>query len=212
MRLNEKTIELNFCSQMLLKFGHSLIWFGLTQRQEAKLGFDACTELGGRMLFFQFKASVRLLSSGDRRFNLPHAQLVRLRALASRFPRCVFYVFPLLGTVAELARNPDVVAQSWLLDVGLMPPVAPPTTRTGTLRKNSLHNADVRPGTAILHSEPTQVELVSAATFAESRFSGSDGINRAFESFEAFWEFAQIFKRNAVGCVTVTRPAPSGAG
>ena len=41
MRLSEKTFELNFCSQFAQLWGHyNIKWFGLTQRQEAKAGFD----------------------------------------------------------------------------------------------------------------------------------------------------------------------------
>ena len=201
MRLSEKTLELNFCSQLPWKFGTPLIWFGLTQREEARLGFDACTAIGGRLLVFQFKASSWIMASRARRFYLPHQQLVQLRGVARRYPRSVFYVFPLVGTVSELTSNPDVVAQSWLLDVGLMPVLSLPTTKAGAPRKNEMHYADVFPGNAVIHSEPVQVELASAAAFAKRRFPGADGINWMFQTFDAFWNFGQIFRRMAVGCV-----------
>ena len=54
MRISEKTIELNFCAQATFLCGLGLKWFGLTQRQEAKAGFDACGKLGGRLLILQF--------------------------------------------------------------------------------------------------------------------------------------------------------------
>lgn len=59
MRLSEKTLELNICAQATKYVGAqtNLLWFGLTQKQEACAGFDACTRLGGRLLVFQFKAS-----------------------------------------------------------------------------------------------------------------------------------------------------------
>jgi hypothetical protein len=201
MRLSEKTLELNFCSQLPWKFGAPLIWFGLTQREEARLGFDACTAIGGRLVIFQFKASSWIMASGARRFHLPHLQLLQLQGVARRFPRSVFYVFPLVGTDLELISNPDVVVQSWLLDVGLMPAISLPTTSAGLPRRSGIHYADVLPGNAVIHSEPVQAELVSAAVFAERRFPDARGINWMFETFDSFWNFAQIFRRRAVGCI-----------
>ena len=67
MRVSEKTIELNFCAQFAARYGEPVLWFGLTQKQEARLGFDAWTRMGGRLLVFQFKASNDTLSSGRRR-------------------------------------------------------------------------------------------------------------------------------------------------
>ena len=36
MRLPEKTLELNFCAQFSEAFAGEVIWFGLSQRQEAR--------------------------------------------------------------------------------------------------------------------------------------------------------------------------------
>ena len=81
MKLSEKTLELNICAQVSKHVGtkQQIFWFGLTQKQEAKAGFDACTKLGGRLLVFQFKASNRLLKSKERVFLAPHDQLAALR-------------------------------------------------------------------------------------------------------------------------------------
>lgn len=49
-RLSEKTIEINYCSQLSGVFGGQLLFFGLTQLQEARMGFDAMTSVGGVML------------------------------------------------------------------------------------------------------------------------------------------------------------------
>lgn len=91
MRLSEKTLELNICAQMhsVVSPHTRLLWFGLTQRQEARWGFDACTRLGGRLL--QFKASNRMLRNGARRFQLSHRQLTALQRLAGSYVRTVFY-------------------------------------------------------------------------------------------------------------------------
>lgn len=47
-KISEKTIELTTCAQFGSVFGTSMVWFGLTQRQERQHGFDAGTDLGGR--------------------------------------------------------------------------------------------------------------------------------------------------------------------
>src|SRR5437868_9780797 len=88
MRLSEKTIELNYCAQateIFSSLGRSVIWFGLTQKQEAQAGFDAATRIGGRLLLLQFKASSHNvmipgpLGGLARRFRAKHDQMVRLR-------------------------------------------------------------------------------------------------------------------------------------
>ena len=43
-RLSEKTLELNFASQLNHRCGGTLLWFGLTQKQEAECGFDIATK------------------------------------------------------------------------------------------------------------------------------------------------------------------------
>jgi len=50
VRLSEKTLELNFCAQFSAKAQKRLLWFGLTQKQEAKWGFDAAVKLGARRI------------------------------------------------------------------------------------------------------------------------------------------------------------------
>src|SRR5438552_17474629 len=116
MRLAEKTLELNFCSQFSGVFPGEVIWFGLTQRQEARAGFDAATRLGGRLLIFQFKASSRIFGHA-RRFIAPHQQMVRLQAICMA-GRAIYYVCPLIGTTQEFSEaEGDALSASWLLDV-----------------------------------------------------------------------------------------------
>src|SRR5688500_3952199 len=133
MRLSEKTLEISICAQLAAYTRRRLIWFGLTQKQEAIAGFDVCTRLNGRLLIMQFKASDHLLSSGARRFHLPHDQLMSLTARWQGWTRSVYYVFPLVGNTKEIAANSDLIAQTRLLDVGTLPRIAAPTTRAGTL-------------------------------------------------------------------------------
>jgi hypothetical protein len=152
-RLSEKTLELNFCSQAHSACPSRVVWFGLTQRQEAALGFDAAMELGGRLLIFQFKASTRLLQSGARQFQAPHEQMENLRRRTGSAMRSVFYVFPMLGELAELrAVRGDVLGNSWLLDVTDIPRLARPRRHDGALRLSGNHYVDVDPPQATIHS------------------------------------------------------------
>src|SRR5262245_32723891 len=99
MRLSEKTLELNFCSQFRYLLRRNVLWFGLTQKQEAEAGFDACTKIGGRVIIFQFKAPFQKIGGG-RRFSAQHDQMMNLKKICKeRFS--VFYAFPLIGTTDE---------------------------------------------------------------------------------------------------------------
>jgi hypothetical protein len=179
MRLSEKTLELNLCAQATASVSgrFRLLWFGLTQKQEARAGFDACTRPAGRLLIFQFKASDHLLLGGDRRFLAPHLQMQSLRRIAANRNRSVFYAFPLVGNTLEFATRPDLLPQSWLLDVASLPSVGPPTTRSRSVRRNGCHNVYGRPGFASVWSEPIDAKLVSFAEFVAKGFPGSDGLD-----------------------------------
>ena len=204
MRIAEKTIELNFCAQLNSTAKQHLIWFGLTQRQEAQLGFDACTSIGGRLLILQFKASNYRLKSGHRRFYASHAQMMLLKKLAKR-PRSVFYVLPTVGTTRELAARPDLIAHSRLLDITSIPASMPPPTqgRSSVLRKTGVHYVDVAPsGLATIHSDPVQVQTLLAKEFFSQGLPDAGNVLGRFEdNFAQFWEFRRAFARNALGLV-----------
>jgi hypothetical protein len=178
MRLSEKTIELNFCSQV----GRVLrptFWFGLTQRQEARMGFDAAARIGGRTVVLQFKASANVLQSGVRRFWLPHQQLERLRGLTHPpRMRSVFYVLPNVGTSSE-ARGAawNLLSNTWLLDAADLSAVKAPLTRDGTPRKREIHYADLEPPWVTIHSETVRVEAIPALSFFVDRMPGSEGFD-----------------------------------
>lgn len=55
-RVSEKPIELNFARQLGAWFPGAF-WFGLTQAQEAKNGYDAAFDLRGTLFLFQYKVS-----------------------------------------------------------------------------------------------------------------------------------------------------------
>src|SRR5262249_8554671 len=138
MRLSEKTIELNFCAQMSRRYPGRLLWFGLTQRQEARAGFDACARLGGWLALFQVQASSHDGHAGGR-FHAPHDQLQALRRRV-RPGRRIFYVFPLIGDTYEIVKNGDFLSRSWLLDVAILPNSYPePTTAAGSKRRSGIH-------------------------------------------------------------------------
>ncbi|MBN8769516.1 MAG: hypothetical protein J0I01_16790 [Stenotrophomonas nitritireducens] len=204
MKLSEKTLELNICAQASQHVGpkQQLFWFGLTQKQEARAGFDACTKLGGRLLIFQFKASNRVLKSRKRVFLAPHDQLVALRTQVKGQVRSVFYAFPLVGNTAELKNNPNLLSQTWLVDVATLSSVASPTKRDGTPRKNGCHNVYVSPGKAVFHSKPVDADAIDFSSLLQQGFPGADGLNWQFErSFDRFWEFSKNFSSGARGLV-----------
>lgn len=66
----------------------------------------------------------------------------------------MFVAFPLVGTTAELRRHPDLLAETWLLDVASpsLGNMQPPG------RRNGCHNAYVAPGSIRLCSEPVRGE------------------------------------------------------
>jgi hypothetical protein len=178
MRLAEKTIELNFCAQASTLVHKRVVWFGLTQRQEAAAGFDAITKLNGTLLIFQFKASNNVLRSGARQFVVPHDQMQQLIALARHSRRrSVFYVLPALGESEELrAASGSLVHRTWLLDVTDIPPVAPPTRSDGAPRRSRKHYIDLIPPLVIIHSDPVSAPVVNAAEFV-SDIPGADGVD-----------------------------------
>ena len=204
MRLSEKTIEINICAQINQYMRSRIIWFGLTQAQEAIAGFDTAARLGGKILLFQFKASNHLLRSGERRFHLKHDQLQNLINRLKGCRRSIFYVFPSIGNTYELAKNNgDLISSTKLLDVSNLPnPFPPPITMTKPyrIRKNNTHYADVLNNRVTIHSEPVKADLLSFAHLAETRFKGSDGINslilREDLNFERALELLQAFRKD----------------
>jgi hypothetical protein len=211
MRLSEKTLELNICSQLanFPRYPRStsrrpLLWFGLTQAQEARAGFDAWTRIGGRLFILQFKASDKDVA-GVRRFVLPHPQLAALRKQLRGQRRCVFYVFPLVGTTYELTRSPRIIRHTWLLDVSQLAHIAPPTKADGALRKSQLHYVDIRPGTAIIHSQPSQVQLIGLDDLVDRAFSGGYGFGKEFHSFDRFWSIRRHLSKNSGALVVPSR-------
>jgi hypothetical protein len=179
MRLAEKTIELNFCSQASARLRRPVIWFGLTQKQEARMGFDAITRHRGRLLLFQFKASDTVLQTGERRFSAPDRQLRRLMSVAQHARRrSAFYVLPSIGGSADFGRvGGDLIRNTWLLDVTDIPALPLPSRRDGGPRRNGVHYFYLDPPRVVIRSDPIDPPVVSAADFFRQHAPGSDGLD-----------------------------------
>ena len=119
--------------------------------------------------------------------------------------RGVFYVFPLVGTTFELSRNPDVLAQSWLLDIFDLPDPPPfPTTKSGSPRKSGFHYVDVTPPNAAICSEPFQVPVINAADLLENEIHELGAVNMWFEdNFQAFMGLCRALGPDAFGAVVL---------
>lgn len=166
MRLSEKTLELSLVAQLSGRLGLTEgIWFGLTQKQERQLGFDAASNLGGRLVVFQFKASSiivqpRRFPAPRRRFTVPHQQLLRLQELAEAFPDSVYYVLPNIGTWEELAENWNLVEQTYVLRVASLP-----TLYAAPDNVAQVHYAYIDPPECELRSKPHLSKLLDLAAF-----------------------------------------------
>ena len=210
MRLSEKTIELTFCHQAGNILGFNMIWFGLTQEQESKLGFDVCTRLNGRLFVVQFKASSKTLNrTQERQFKAPHDQMVNLKRLC-RGRRAIYYAFPLAGTTAEIAANPNLMDQTWFLDVNDLPNSIPlPKKKDGTgNRKSGLHYVNVKPGKARICSDEIEVDTSMASSiFKEISNSvngehvGDSRFGIELENPEQYIDYKKNFSRNAFGAI-----------
>jgi hypothetical protein len=138
-----------------------------------------------------------------RRFTAKHKQLTDLQRQCKRGVRGVFYVFPLVGTTLELSANSDLLSQTYLLDVSLIPPLAAPTTKAGTPRKSGIHYAYVAPTKVIFCSEPVKIPLQPASQLVPRWFGDaglvSEGLD--FETFEDLWAFRQYLEPRAAAMV-----------
>lgn len=142
------------------------------------------------------------MRTGERVFMAPHDQLCALRNRAVNSQRSIYYAFPLIGTTAELQADPDLLSQTWLVDVSKLVQVGCPTKSNGQPRRNNCHNVYVTPGHAIFRTKPVPVSANNFQAFVKEGFPGSDGINRSFDiNFQSFWEFSQQLSRGARGLV-----------
>lgn len=165
----------------------------MTQRQEARAGFDAATRLGSsRLLLLQFKAG-RRLSNGQVRFRAPHHQLVSLKERLAPNGRYVFYVLPDITQTSELDRDGSwILSRTWLVDVEKITHLGLP------LRKSQYHHITLEPqmSRVVITSEPRVAPAMKATGFVDEY--GYTSLGRKFSSFELFWSCARLLGRGAV--------------
>jgi hypothetical protein len=153
-RISEKTVELSCSAQIARGMPTLMVWFGLTQKQERVLGFDAATNLGGKAFLLQYKASDWVMKTGKyrghRRFPCQNHQMDALTKQFGGTPNTCFYFFPNLGVLADLiAVGGDFLTNSFLMDVaGIHLPLPAPN-------KKGYHYAHLDAGTP-------QVEITSS--------------------------------------------------
>jgi hypothetical protein len=207
MRISEKTFELNICAQINQNLKKRILWFGLTQTQEAEAGFDAAFRLGGKILMFQFKASNNTLSSGARRFQLEHEQLQNLINRVKGYRRCIYYIFPLIGDTHELnIHKGDYFNTSYALDVSTLPNPFPPPHTKGTKkvpsrpRANNKHYADLLPPIVTIHSDPVEASLIPLNEIVLNNFAGSDDLKSLIfaneRDYKSALQFIEPFRKN----------------
>jgi len=182
MKLSEKTLELNFCYQFPALSKCNVLWLGLTQRQEAQEGFDACAKMHGRLIIFQFKAPSKALASY--KFKLNHEQLKALIETSITFDAEVYYAFPLLSVMAEITHKPNVPACTWLMDVSMLPKLSKIPVSNA---KQPMHSVLIQPDKAIASftsringraQKPLNIKIFPATVLAEKlslTFSESKG-------------------------------------
>jgi len=206
MPISEKTLELNICSEISRWLKKRIIWTGLTQKQEAKAGWDACTRINGRFFILQFKSSkkVKKTPTDPRRFYAKHEQMLNLiKKVKSN--RSVFYVFPDLSTRQELLNCSDILDQTYVYDVKAIPRNIPfPLKKDGAPRKSGLHYIDIFTNIPIpkiiIHSEPivanlTKIKEISIeGEYIEKIIKFDDEIN-----FETFWQLCKTLGRKLIG-------------
>ena len=217
MRVSEKTLELTICSQLTwvlaprriawttpnpLHLNPQPLWFGLTQRQEARSGFVAATRIGqGRLLLLQFKAG-RRLQNGNIRYVAPHRQLMSLQRRLNNHRRLVFYVLPQITRTRELqGTNAWILATTWFLDVAAIPDLAPPA------RRSQAHNFTLnsKSGVVLIHSQPVEAPATKATDLVDT--FGWSSLGTKYPDFQKFWSYAKHIRHLGVAIALPAGPA-----
>lgn len=169
------------------------IWFGLTQAQEARAGFDAATRLnGGRILLLQFKAG-RELAGGRIRFHAPHHQMSSLQRRLKDKSRLIYYVLPEATQTRELSQPQWLVQTTWFLDVANIPKLSIP------MRKSKAHHITLerRTGAVTITSDPVHAQAVTWPHLIQHTQDLAPG--GRYEGFETFWKYAQLLGKGGFG-------------
>lgn len=207
MRLSEKSVELNFAAQASHFLRQDLFWFGLTQRQERRAGFDIATKCQGHIFLFQIKASNYVKENGARQFRTPHHQLSALQTRTST-RRGVYYLFPLFGSTHEIHNQPNILDRLRFLDVTNLPnPIPPPTVKSGSrLRKSGLHYVDVWSDRAVIHSDPIEQPLLQFHDLLQVVKSEPGGLWPEDLGVERFEALCSHFSGTALGVAAFNAP------
>jgi hypothetical protein len=190
-RIAEKSIELTACAQLGALLGKRMVWFGLTQAQERKYGYDAAANLGGKAFILQFKASTTVMKTkqyiGQRRYQCQHFQMVELVKRFGSAPNSCFYFLPNVGLFSELVGvNGDLLNNSYLVDVSRIPNPVPTTTR-----KSGYHHVFLNKATPsiTITSQPVEVgPLLRPSELKRIAESGQDG----FPSCQSILEIVHL--------------------
>lgn len=171
MALSEKTLEINICAQLAehirAKYGLRVFWYGLTQAEEAKLGYDTSFKVGALQTVFQFKAPKSLLTrtsyvrssgvpmkAGGYVYDVPHAQMQTLLGHVTTNPQIAgFYCFP---TVFNVPPSNFMLDKTLL--VGLSGLIGlPPSSRSNGDHRAYIYPAGAGVGTAWFCSDPLKL-------------------------------------------------------
>ncbi|MFA8656298.1 hypothetical protein ACULL3_00570 [Xanthomonas arboricola pv. corylina] len=171
MALSEKTLEINICSQLaehiLGKYGLRVFWYGLTQAEEAKRGYDTSFKLGALQVVFQFKAPKSLLTrtsyvrtskvpmnAGAYVYDVPHAQMQTLLGHVALNPQIGgFYCFP---TVFNVPPSNFMLDKALLVGLGGLIGL-PPSSRSHGDHRAYVYPAGAGVGTAWFCSDPLKL-------------------------------------------------------
>lgn len=153
MKVSEKSLELNVGAELLGILRHSLnlpkaYLRGLTQAEERREGVDFFVHLdpATRIYAFQFKAPKGRDECVPYKYTLVKYQHDQLHTLAAPNPGCVFYVFPFYVTPGRLHIHvPDLLSDTWLLDIAAMKPSAVFGTKQTTTISCSPAKAKINP-------------------------------------------------------------------
>jgi hypothetical protein len=173
--------------------GPQPLWFGLTQAQEAKAGFDAATKLnGGRILLLQFKAG-RELARGGVRYHAQHHQLAALQKHVRGRHRLVYYVLPEATHTRDLHRPRWLVESTWFLDVANIPTLSSPS------RKSKAHHITLArsTGSVVIASDPVHAQAATWQHLVQHTQDLTPGAY--YDGFGTFWKYAKLLSRSAVG-------------
>ncbi len=168
--VSEKTLEVNVCSDLLgrirlLRGCKRAFWMGMKQKQEAMNGIDELilNVPAGVHLALQFKAPRPTPPDGHPfYFTINERQHGHLHRLAMTRPRAVHYVFPHYNTFTSMRKvSPGLLTQTYFLSVADVGRLAPASNKYGR------HTVESFPPTAVIHSDPMELELEPAARVVE---------------------------------------------